>query len=114
PVTAVGETLQAVRGGRPTSVLEEPGASDLTAHVNFAALAAAATPARAWRLLEQGDFLRRLGIEARTERMVARNPQRAAEIAAACRRLIDRREMGTLFKALAVTAPDLAAPGFSL
>ncbi len=37
-----GETLQAVKAHRPVDPLAEPGDADLTAHVDFAAFAAAA------------------------------------------------------------------------
>jgi NADH dehydrogenase [ubiquinone] 1 alpha subcomplex assembly factor 7 len=114
---ACGETLQAVRGHRPHPVLKDPGEADLTAHVDFAALAEAAVAAGAgvWGPLTQGELLRRIGIEARAERLsVGATPAQAAEIAAACRRLIDPGEMGTLFKILAIAAPDQPAPaGFA-
>ncbi|HET7716600.1 MAG TPA: SAM-dependent methyltransferase, partial [Bauldia sp.] len=44
---AFGETLQAVRGHRHVDPLAEPGEADLTAHVDFAALARAAAEAGA-------------------------------------------------------------------
>ncbi|MBV8869805.1 MAG: SAM-dependent methyltransferase, partial [Acetobacteraceae bacterium] len=37
-----GDSLQAIRDGRPADPLEDPGSADLTAHVDFAALARAA------------------------------------------------------------------------
>ena len=43
--SGLGETLQAVRGHRYAAVLAEPGEADLTAHVDFAALARAASAA---------------------------------------------------------------------
>jgi NADH dehydrogenase [ubiquinone] 1 alpha subcomplex assembly factor 7 len=114
---ACGETLQSVRAHLPHPVLQDPGEADLTAHVDFAALAEAAVAAGAavWGPLAQGKFLRRLGIAARAETLAAgAGPARAAEIVAACRRLIDPGEMGTLFKVLAIAAPEQAAPaGFS-
>ena len=59
-----GASLQAVRGHRGADVLDRPGETDLSAHVDFAALAAA-PPARAtFGPVGQGDFLRRLGIAA--------------------------------------------------
>src|SRR6185312_4224494 len=61
--SACGDTLQAVRGHRRHDVLAEPGTADLTAHVDFAAVAAAATAAgaRAWGPVTQGAFLVALG-----------------------------------------------------
>lgn len=116
-VRGCGETLQAVRRHRAHPVLSDPGEADLTAHVDFAALAEAATAAGAvaWGPATQGAFLRRLGIEARAARLSAgAAPAQAAAIAAACRRLIDPGEMGTLFKVLAIAAPGQPAPaGFA-
>ena len=65
--SATGDTLQAVRSHRYVSPLTLPGATDLTAHVDFEALAKAAQEAgaRVHGPVEQGSWLRRLGIEAR-------------------------------------------------
>jgi NADH dehydrogenase [ubiquinone] 1 alpha subcomplex assembly factor 7 len=107
-----GATLQAVRRHQRHEFLAEPGAADLTAHVDFAALAGAA---RAHAVVHgpvaQGDFLRSLGIElrARQLRMRADDAQKRA-IDVATQRLIDPDEMGTLFKVLAVCDRGLAPP----
>ncbi|HTH15497.1 MAG TPA: class I SAM-dependent methyltransferase [Magnetospirillum sp.] len=114
-LSGVGDTIQAVRRHRFHPVLDDPGAADLTAHVDFEALAVAAVPARAWGPLTQGDFLTRLGIQSRAT-MLAQNagPKVAADIAGQMRRLIEPQEMGTLFKVLALAHPALAAPpGFA-
>jgi len=112
-----GESLQAVRRHVPVDPLAEPGEADLSAHVDFAALARAAEAAGAlaYGPLPQGELLLRLGLAARAESLLARaTPEQAREIAAARRRLLDAREMGTLFKALALTAPGLPIPpGFA-
>jgi NADH dehydrogenase [ubiquinone] 1 alpha subcomplex assembly factor 7 len=104
---ATGGTLQAVRGHARYPVLAAPGTADLTAHVDFSALAraAAAGGATAHGPVGQGDFLLRLGIAQRAAALAARG---AADAAAALHRLTDPAEMGTLFKALAVTSPDFA------
>ncbi len=67
-----GDTLQALRAHRPADPLADPGQADLTAHVRFQAIAAAARPARAWGTAGQGIFLERLGITARA-RALARD-----------------------------------------
>ena len=111
--SACGDTLQAVRGHRPHPVLAEPGSADLTAHVDFAAVADAATAAgaRTYGSVPQGTFLEALGLGARAAALTRHaTPKQAAEIASACRRLIAPKEMGTLFKALALTHPALPAP----
>lgn len=109
--SACGDTLQAVRRHRFHPVLEQPGLADITAHVDFQSLAAAAVPARAWGPVPQGDLLRQLGIETRAQLLAqAGGDKVAAEIMGQMRRLIDPNEMGTLFKALALASPVLAAP----
>jgi NADH dehydrogenase [ubiquinone] 1 alpha subcomplex assembly factor 7 len=111
--SACGDTLQAVRRHRRHDVLAEPGTADLTAHVDFAAFAAAATAAGAcaWGPVTQGVFLAALGLAARAAALTRRaTPAQAEAIAAACRRLIEPEEMGTLFKVLALAHPALAAP----
>ena len=111
---ALGDTLQAVRNHAFDPPLAHPGEADITAHVDFAALAAAAGPgAKAKPLLTQGGFLRALGLTARAERLSAgKNETKQAEIAAAVARLSAPDAMGTLFKVLCLTAPDLSLAPF--
>jgi SAM-dependent MidA family methyltransferase len=103
-----GDTLQAVRGHRFADPLENPGEQDLTAHVDFAALAKAARSggAAASRALSQGNWLETLGIGARAMALAAKNPQDADAIALARRRLCDENEMGRLFKVMAIRSSD--------
>jgi SAM-dependent MidA family methyltransferase len=111
--TAVGDTLQAVRRHQPVPALQTPGEADLTAHVDFAALARAAGPAQVSPIVGQGVFLRRLGIELRAERLAGVHPDKADDLLSGCQRLINPNGMGTLFKAMAVSSPGLPdLPGF--
>jgi SAM-dependent MidA family methyltransferase len=65
-------------------------------------------------LVTQGEWLLRLGIEARAQALAAGNPERAGEIEAALHRLTAPDEMGTLFKLLSIDSPDWPAPaGFA-
>jgi len=108
-----GETLQAVRRHQRHDPLESPGSADLTAHVDFTALAEAAHQAGAWSWgpVPQGAFLQALGIAARLERLLRQaGPGQAADLGIAVRRLIDPAEMGTLFKVLCIAAPGLPPP----
>jgi NADH dehydrogenase [ubiquinone] 1 alpha subcomplex assembly factor 7 len=108
-----GATLQAVRRHTSHGVLEDPGAADLTAHVDFSALARAAAEAgaRVHGPVPQGRFLEALGIGARAQALLeSATPDQAKEIVSARRRLTDAREMGELFKALALGHPDLGPP----
>ncbi len=110
--SAAGDTLQAVRNHRPVPVLEAPGEADITAHVDFEAVARAAGEAGAAVCgpVEQGALLRDLGIETRAAALTRAAPDKAEQIEAACRRLIAPAEMGTLFKALAIFAPGQTTP----
>jgi NADH dehydrogenase [ubiquinone] 1 alpha subcomplex assembly factor 7 len=112
-----GSTLAAIGGHHAAEIFDAPGTADLSAHVDFVAVATAARAAGAmvYGPTPQGDFLRTLGAELRlaTLSRQARPEQRVA-LETGLRRLIDPAEMGTLFKVLAITSPDLPAPaGFA-
>lgn len=112
---AFGDTFQAVRSHNPVDVLERPGEADLTAHVDFTALAIAAAKAGAavHGPIEQGDLLLALGIAERAGRLGAdKDEATRADIVAQVERLVGASEMGSLFKAIAVTRPGLGLPGF--
>ena len=104
-----GDTFQALENHAAVDPLAHPGQSDLTAHVDFEALASV-TPSRHSRLTPQGVFLERLGITARAQALAANLSGDALENhIAAHRRLTHGAEMGTLFKVLAFY-PEGAAP----
>jgi SAM-dependent MidA family methyltransferase len=114
--SAAGETLQAVSGHAFADPWEAPGSCDLTAHVDFGALAraAAAEGVRVAGPRAQGEWLRAMGIDQRTAALSHTAPARAEEIAAARDRLVAPEQMGSLFKALALVAPAWSEPeGFS-
>ena len=76
-----GPTLAAVRRHRPAAVLDDPGEADLSAHVDFAAVAEAARAAGAavHGPVPQGRFLAALGAEARLATLsAAAEPARRA------------------------------------
>ncbi|MGP3699286.1 class I SAM-dependent methyltransferase [Rhodobacter sp. NSM] len=110
-----GDTLQALRGHRRDDPLAAPGEADLTAHVDFEALALAAAPC-ATAFTTQGEFLSGLGIGSRTERLSqALDGDALASHLAASHRLTDAAEMGRLFKVLAVFPPQGPPPaGFAI
>jgi NADH dehydrogenase [ubiquinone] 1 alpha subcomplex assembly factor 7 len=107
-----GETLQAVRGHSFAPLLHKPGEQDLTAHVDFEALASAAVVGeiKVTPLLPQGEWLKRLGIGVRAAALADASPDRAAELATAVQRLTGKAEMGELFKVLAIRSGDWPAP----
>lgn len=115
PTHGTGDSLQAVRRHAFHDVLATPGEADLTAHVDFVALADAARDAgaTAWGPLAQGELLQRLGIAARAATLARANPGRQAEFDAAMSRLTGPDQMGTLFQTLALTGgPDVVPAGF--
>ncbi len=110
-----GDTLQALRQGRPSPPLEHPGEADLTAHVDFPLLAHLAREAGAavHGPDGQGAFLDGLGLFARTERLAqGRPPEQARALADGAHRLAAPERMGRLFKVLGLCHPTMALPGF--
>ena len=98
------DTLQAVRNHRPVAVLEEIGEADLSAHVNFSALArvAVAEGALAGPVVPQGQFLEAIGLNERAGALArGQTASTQAVIGAARARLADPGGMGSLFRAVA-------------
>ncbi|HWT11499.1 MAG TPA: SAM-dependent methyltransferase [Allosphingosinicella sp.] len=108
----VGDTLQAVSGHAYADPWQAPGTRDLTAHVDFAALAGAARGegVAAFGPVAQGDWLEAMGIQLRSAALAKASPGRTEEIAAARERLIAPSQMGRLFKVLALAAPAWPEP----
>ena len=114
--SAPGDSLQALRDGKPVDPLVEAGTADLTAHVDFAALAATARAAGAavHGPLPQGLFLARLGLFQRSGALGRQNPMCAPALMQAAQRLAEPDRMGRLFKVLAICHPAMPQPaGFS-
>lgn len=107
-----GETLQAMASGEFVGVLDAPGESDISAHVDFPALARAgeAGGAAVYGPTTQCNFLADLGIGDRGERLITSNPNSAHEIADAIDRLVNPAKMGALFKALVMVAKGAPKP----
>ena len=109
---ALGETLQAVKGHRYANPFDAPGEQDLSAHVDFATLGAAAAlaGAKVSGPIGQGDWLGALGIAARAAALAKASPVRTTEIGAAHQRLTQAEAMGTLFRVMALSAPHWSEP----
>jgi SAM-dependent MidA family methyltransferase len=107
-----GDTLQAVSGHAFADPFEAPGERDLSAHVDFHALASAARAAgvRVFGPAPQGIWLNAMGIKLRAASLAKAVPERGAEIAAARARLTAPDQMGRLFKAMALVAPGWPEP----
>jgi SAM-dependent MidA family methyltransferase len=100
----VGDTLQALRKHQHEDVLASPGEADLTTHVDFSALAAAA---RAHgldaRMTTQGSFLLDMGLLERAGHLGANGDAALRQkLSDEVERLAGPQAMGELFKALAI------------
>jgi SAM-dependent MidA family methyltransferase len=119
PESMTGETFQALRDKRKADPLVAPGLADLTAHVDFQALASTAESigARVHGPVDQATLLRRLGIEQRAANLRKVAPaDKAAAVDVALARLTagGATGMGNLFKAIGLSAPALMTlPGFT-
>ena len=113
PVSAFGDTLQAVHRHQFSDVLATPGECDITAHVDFDAMSrtAAENGTSVFGPVTQGGLLAALGVEIRRRQLTAAaDPDRKRAIETGIRRLISPQEMGTLFKALAILPPGSDPP----
>ena len=110
--SGVGDTLQAVKAHRYEDVLDSPGEADLTAHVDFAALAAIArSHGLDAHLGTQGEFLLGLGLLERAGRLGANGDQAVRErLQGEVERLAGPDAMGELFKVLAVAPAGARLP----
>ncbi len=110
----LGDTLQAVRRHRTEDALESPGEADLTSHVDFSALAAAARAAGLdVHSATQCTFLLELGLLERAGRLGAAAGEAERElISAAVERLAGPDQMGNLFKVMAIVPKGVSIPGF--
>ncbi|KAA5801742.1 SAM-dependent methyltransferase [Alkalicaulis satelles] len=108
-----GDTLQAIARHEKVDPLEAPGAADLTAWVNFEAVAQEGLKAglQVFGVMGQGAFLKGLGLDVRAG-LLAQGQDEAgrARITRQAARLCDPDEMGELFKVIAFASPDLPPP----
>ncbi len=105
------------RGTRSVDPLATPGQADLTQWADFPAVLAAAQAAGVTTapLLTQAEFLTRLGLHVRADRLKAAQPEAAALIDRQVQRLTAPDRMGTLFKVVALHSPDaLTLPAFEV
>ena len=101
----LGSTLQSVKNHKYSNPLENQGESDLTSLVNFGAIKNYAENYNlvVTDLVDQGDFLKTLGIQ---ERFVALSKNMDKEKIAfhhsSLKRLTDKNQMGKLFKVIGI------------
>ncbi len=106
----IGETLQAVRDHKFADPLSDPGAADITAHVDFTSFADRLRDGGARTLgpVSQSEFLYALGISERANRLLGGATAAQAEsIRSATQRLTDPGQMGNLFKVMVATRPEI-------
>lgn len=110
---ATGPSLRGLRDHRPADVLEWPGSTDLSADVDFAAVAdaARAVGAEPWGPVPQRHFLQALGVWPRLAALTSRaRPAERLRLESGVARLLDPAQMGNLFKVMALASPGLPAP----
>jgi NADH dehydrogenase [ubiquinone] 1 alpha subcomplex assembly factor 7 len=114
----LGETLQALTKHQYANALENPGEYDITAHVDFSALKKAAEGyVDVVGPTTQGEFLRGLGIAARAQVLYEKATEaQRQDIMSALKRLTAEKEMGRLFKVMALIPKEakIEVAGFSL
>jgi len=110
--TEFGDTLQALKRHEKVGVFSDPGNTDLTARVDFAALSETAKAAglTTSAAVPQREFLSKLGLEMRAVALIRAKPDAKPVIARQLHRLTDANEMGELFKAICLSSPDLPDP----
>jgi NADH dehydrogenase [ubiquinone] 1 alpha subcomplex assembly factor 7 len=108
-----GDTLQAMHRHSYHDTLKNPGEADLTAHVDFAALAQAALQAGAKTFgpEPQGRFLMKIGAGVRVQKLCAQaDSEQSAALISGLERLASPDKMGDLFKVMAIAAADHPKP----
>jgi len=110
--TEFGDTLQALKRHEKVGVFSDPGNTDLTARVDFAALGEMATAAGLdhTNAIPQREFLSKLGIEMRAVSLTKAKPEAKAVIVRQLHRLMADDEMGDLFKAMCLSSKGLPTP----
>ena len=110
--TEFSDTLQALKRHEKVGVFSDPGNTDLTARVDFAALSeiAAAADLTASAAVPQREFLSKLGLEMRAVALIRAKPDAKPVIARQLHRLTDDAEMGQLFKAICLSSNGLPPP----
>ena len=107
--TEFGDTLQALKRHEKVGVFSDPGNTDLTARVDFAALGELAVAAGLdiSQIIPQREFLSKLGIEMRAVSLTKSKPEAKDVIARQLNRLMGDDEMGELFKAISISSKGL-------
>ena len=109
--SGAGESVQAIHNGKYANPLANPGSADVTAHVDFAAIARAV---HCQGPVKQNSFLTALGLYQRSDALARKNPHKADDLRLAVQRLTAPEAMGSLFKVIAVCPENFPTlPGFA-
>jgi NADH dehydrogenase [ubiquinone] 1 alpha subcomplex assembly factor 7 len=107
-----GSSVQAIKDGKYADPLAMPGTADITAHVDFAAIAAIANTQGP---VKQNAFLTALGLFQRTDMLARKHLDKAENLRLAAQRLTAPEAMGSLFKVLALCPKGVPLlPGFEI
>jgi len=111
-VTEFGDTLQAIKRHEKIGVFDMPGESDLTARVDFSAIAELTQKAGLDHsaIITQSELLSKLGIEMRAVTLTRNKPEAKPKLIRQLHRLMDSEQMGQLFKAICISAIGLPTP----
>lgn len=109
---AFGDTLQALSKHRFRDIFDAPGEHDLTTHVGFSFLKKIALEQGCFaKILEQGDFLVKMGLLERAKQLAAdKNAALQDKIHQDIERLAGPDQMGKLFKVLHVSNQNIPLP----
>lgn len=110
--TEFGDTLQALKRHEKVGIFSDPGNTDLTARVDFAALSETAESLglEATQACAQNIFLSKLGLEIRAVTLARSKPEAKAKIGRQMDRLMGADQMGHLFKAICFQSAGLNTP----
>jgi len=112
-----GDTLQAVKKHSFSSILNDPGKTDLTAHVNFhdIEMTAKLNNNRVFGPISQGKWLKNLGVNIRRfQLMNGKSNKEKQLISSSIDRLITSEQMGEIFKVIAFSSSKiLEVEGFN-
>ncbi len=114
--TMPGDSLRAIYKHEYISPLEHVGEADLSANVDFEAITDVTQKhdVSVFGPVEQGHFLKQLGIEQRAAKLVQNaDAQQQEDIEKALQRLTESDQMGSMFKVIGLThGPAIAPAGF--
>ena len=103
---AMKDTLTAIRKHKVTDIFKEIGSSDITYNLNFKLLKKITNilKLKCQGITTQRNFLTNLGIQERAEILSRNLPfSKKADIYYRLKRLIDKNQMGDLFKVMLIT-----------